>query len=54
MYIYIYYIAHILYVKQEYLLVAASPGGSKCSNRINDANFLTVFYSNYRSSLLSF
>jgi len=28
--------------------------GSECSNRISDANFLTVFHSTYGSILLSF
>jgi len=50
------YYLHICYFVCE---TRTSPGGgvwevSECGNRISDANFLIVFYSNYGSILLSF
>jgi len=45
---------NVFYSKPEYLPRGSDWGGSGCGNRIYDANFLTVFRSNYRSVLLSF
>ena len=39
--------AHILYLKPAYVPTVVSGEESECSSRINDANFLIVFCSNY-------
>jgi len=46
--------APTLYLKPEYLLMAASEGKSECGNTISGANFLTLLRSNYGSILCSF
>jgi len=46
--------AHILYLKPEYLPTRASGEESECGNIVSDANFLTVFRSDYGPILLSF
>jgi len=45
-------LAHILYLKPKYFPRNIC-GGSECSNKIRDANFLIVFDSNYGSIYLA-